>query len=61
MADADDAWVFAAGLLDFLVVVHTHGVKLPDLDILAVLVMAFLHEQHWAEQDNGDQRDRAIQ
>ncbi|MNY68962.1 hypothetical protein D3C86_2068160 [compost metagenome] len=48
LADAGDAWVFTAGLLNLLVVVHAHGAEFPDLDDLAVPAMAFLLEQHRA-------------
>ncbi|MNP46518.1 hypothetical protein D3C76_1405200 [compost metagenome] len=44
LADSSDAWVFTAGLLNLLVVVHAHGAELPDLDDLAVPAMAFLLE-----------------
>ncbi|MNR26045.1 hypothetical protein D3C85_1432310 [compost metagenome] len=48
LADACDARVFTAGLLDLLVVVQAHGAELPDLDDLAVPAVAFLLEQHRA-------------
>ncbi|MNP82255.1 hypothetical protein D3C76_1808370 [compost metagenome] len=48
LTDAGDAWVFAAGLLDLLVVVQAHGAEFPDFYDLAVPAMAFLFEQHRA-------------